>query len=220
MFRAVRSAVLASVAVRFSFRHLLLALAILGASAGLTPVPSACAAAMAADSTDAEFRALARTDSLILSSLARMRGVVPGADTMVAWKVFEAHPRRTLVLLMPTLRSIPRGLSLGAPNMVWRVRVAQRLTGLTFRARTKSRLSDEEKKWLAPDGRRAVRGRERGARHDVGGAARRAARHPRAVAALVGRRKPVHAAAREEPLGRRRDVVVLSAPEAGERARE
>lgn len=156
MFRAVRSAVLASVAVRFSFRHLLLALAILGASAGLTPVPSACAAAMAADSTDAEFRALARTDSLILASLARMRGVVPGADTMVAWKVFEAHPRRTLVLLMPTLRSIPRGLSLGAPNMVWRVRVAQRLTGLTFRARTKSRLSDEEKKWLAPDSTAAV----------------------------------------------------------------
>ncbi|MFN8586533.1 MAG: hypothetical protein U0704_01940 [Candidatus Eisenbacteria bacterium] len=103
------------------------------------------------DSSAAEYRALVRTDSLILASLDRMRGVVPGADTMVAWKVFEAHPRRTVVLLMPTLRSIPPGLSLGAPNMVWRVRVLQRLTGLTFRARTRAKLRGEEREWLAPD---------------------------------------------------------------------
>ncbi|MBI5169039.1 MAG: hypothetical protein HZA61_06100 [Candidatus Eisenbacteria bacterium] len=113
-------------------------------------------AASTADSTAAEFAHLARTDSLILASLDRMRGVVQGADTMVAWKVFEAHPRRTVVLLMPTLRSIPHGLSLGAPNMVWRVRVLQRLTGLTFRARTRARLGEEEKKWLAPDSTGAV----------------------------------------------------------------
>lgn len=149
---------LASVAVRFSSRHLLLALATFGVSAVLACVsPARCAAApMSADSSEAEFAALARTDSLIVASLARMRGVMSGADTMVAWKVFDAHPRRTLVLLMPTLRSVPRGLSLGAPNMVWRVRVAQRLTGLTFRARTKAKLSDEEKKWLAPDSTGAV----------------------------------------------------------------
>lgn len=120
----------------------------------LAPSP-ACAAAVP-DSVIAEYTALARTDSLILASLDRMRGAMPGADTMVAWKVFEAHPRRTITLVMPTLRSIPRGLSLGAPNMVWRVRVLQRLTGLSFRAGTRARLGDEEKRWLAPDSTGAV----------------------------------------------------------------
>ena len=138
---------LASAAVK---RILRLAAALLALSVASCLVPARAAAA-APDSSAAEYRDLARTDSLILASLDRMRGVTQGADTMVAWKVFQAHPRRTVVLLLPTLRSIPPGLSLGAPNMVWRVRVLQRLTGLTFRARTKARLRDEERRWLAPD---------------------------------------------------------------------
>lgn len=80
--------------------------------------PTLACAATLPDSVSAELAALARMDSLIVASLDRLRGALPGADTMVAWKVFEAHPRRTITLVMPTLRSIPPGLSLGAPNMV------------------------------------------------------------------------------------------------------
>lgn len=138
--------------MRTLVRGIVALLALFLLSSGL-PAASAHAGPVAvhADSAALEYHALARTDSLILASLDRMRGVMQGADTMVAWSVFEAHPRRTVVLIMPTLRSVPRGLSLGAPNMVWRLRVLQRLTGLRFVARTRSRLGDEERRWLAPD---------------------------------------------------------------------
>ena len=98
----------------------------------------------------------AHVDSLLTASLNRMAGVIPGSDSLVAWSVFRAHPQRTVDLILPTLRPIARSLYLGAPNMVWRVRVLQRLTGLTFTAPTHAKLAGEERAALAPDTLRRV----------------------------------------------------------------
>ena len=96
-------------------------------------------------------------DSLLVGALARMVGVIPGSDTLVAWDLFRAHPQRTVDLIIPTLRPLRHDLYLGAPNMVWRVRVLQRLTGLEFRAPTRARLTEDERAHLAPDSMRVVR---------------------------------------------------------------
>ncbi len=151
MFSPLARAVLASVPVRFPSLHSCALVALFSFA-----IPAVSAASTPADSLEAEYALLERTDSLIVASLDRMRGVVPGSDTTIAWALFQAHPRRTITLVMPTLRSVPRGLALGAPNMVWRVRVLQRLTGLQFRARTRTKLGAEERSWLAPDSTGAI----------------------------------------------------------------
>lgn len=99
----------------------------------------------------------AHEDSLLVSALARMRGVVPGSDSLVAWDLFRANPQRTVDLILPTLQPVKRDLHLGAPNMVWRVRVLQRLTGLEYRAATRARLTEDERKHLEADSARVVR---------------------------------------------------------------
>ena len=96
-------------------------------------------------------------DSLLVSALARMAGVVPGSDTLVAWELFRANPQRTVDLILPTLQPVKRDLYLGAPNRVWRVRVLQRLTGLEYRAVTRARLTEDERKYLEADSVRVVR---------------------------------------------------------------
>ncbi len=121
--------------------------------AALVVAPRAHAAA--ADSSAAATAAAAPTavqvDAQLVRALDRMAGVVPGSDTLVDWALFRAHPQRTVDLVLPTLKPVRRGLSLGAPNMVWRVRVLQRLTGLAFEARTNKKLSAEERESLLPD---------------------------------------------------------------------
>jgi len=103
-------------------------------------------------------------DSLLVSALARMVGVVPGSDSLVAWDLFRANPQRTVDLILPTLQPVKRDLYLGAPNMVWRLRVLQRLTGVEYRAATRKRLTEEERKYLEPDSAGVVRfaGEDRG----------------------------------------------------------
>lgn len=107
--------------------------------------------AAAADSAVAAAPTAAQVDAQLVRALDRMAGVVPGSDTLVDWALFRAHPQRTVDLVLPTLKPVRRGLALGAPNMVWRVRVLQRLTGLAFEARTKHKLSAEERESLSPD---------------------------------------------------------------------
>lgn len=99
----------------------------------------------------------AHEDSLLVSALARMRGVVPGSDSLVTWDLLRANPQRTVDLILPTLQPVKRDLYLGAPNMVWRVRVLQRLTGLEYRAATRARLTEDERRNLAADSARVVR---------------------------------------------------------------
>jgi hypothetical protein len=130
---------------------------LLSAAIALAAAPRALAAA--ADSLERGVVVVTNphVDSLITAALARMVGVVPGSDTLVAWDVFRAHPQRTVDLILPTLRPVKRGLALGAPNMVWRVRVLQRLTGLEYRGRTKAHLAPDEAAHLLPDTLRRVR---------------------------------------------------------------
>jgi len=92
-----------------------------------------------------------RVDAQLTAALNRMVGVIPGSDSLVAWGLFRAHPQRTVDLVLPTLKPVPRSLYLGAPNMVWRVRVLQRLTGLSFKAPTRAKLAADELAALAPD---------------------------------------------------------------------
>ncbi len=114
-------------------------------------------AATAADSAAAKpASAAVPVDVQLVRALDRMTGVIPGSDTLVDWALFRAHPQRTVDLILPTLEPVRRGLSLGAPNMVWRVRVLQRLTGLAYEAPTKKKLSADEKAWLAPDSLKRV----------------------------------------------------------------
>lgn len=95
-------------------------------------------------------------DELLETCLERMDGTIQGSDTMVAWDAFRNHPQRTVELIMPTLRPVRRGLWLGAPNMVWRIRVLQRLTGLSYTAPTRATLGADEARFLAPDSTRRV----------------------------------------------------------------
>ncbi len=128
----------------------------------LTALPAqARAAVLPAPAGDSTAHAVAtgpdaHVDSLLTAALNRMVGVIPGSDSLVAWSVFRAHPQRTVDLVLPTLQPIPRSLYLGAPNMVWRVRVLQRLTGLVFTAPTRAKLVAEERAALAPDTLRRV----------------------------------------------------------------
>jgi len=129
--------------------------------AALLPAPAARTARAAASGDSAAADTVsnltdAQVDAQLERDLARMRGVIPGSDTLVAWDTFRSHPQRTVDLILPTLKPVPRGLSLGAPNMVWRVRVLQRLTGLAFTAPTRARLDADETKALAPDSLRRV----------------------------------------------------------------
>ena len=119
--------------------------------------PAAPAAADSATVPDSAAAAdPAHVDAVLTRYLDRMAGVIPGSDTLVAWEVFRAHPQRTVALILPTLRPVRRGLSLGAPNMVWRIRVLQRLTGLAYGAPTRAKLDADETRWLAPDSLRRV----------------------------------------------------------------
>jgi hypothetical protein len=137
-----------------------LALALLAAPTAAAPKAAKPAPAATPADTAARTVLVASTpreDSLLAAALERMVGVVPGSDTLVAWDLFRAHPQRTVDLIIPTLRPVKRDLYLGAPNLVWRVRVLQRLTGLEFRAPTHAKLSADERAYLAPDSARVVR---------------------------------------------------------------
>jgi hypothetical protein len=124
-------------------------------AAAPTPAPADSAASVTPALTD---------DALFVRALDRMVGVVPGSDSLVAWDLFREHPQRTVELILPTLKPVKRDLYLGAPNMVWRVRVLQRITGMEFRAPTRARLTEEERTFLAPDSTHGVRfaGEDRG----------------------------------------------------------
>jgi hypothetical protein len=149
--RVMRTAGLAALAAAFALGG-----AFAPAHAALEP-----RAAMA-DSTAGDSAAAAapldgaHLDALLTRCLDRMAGVIPGSDTLVDWDTFRTHPQRTIELILPTLKPVRRGLSLGAPNMVWRVRVLQRLSGLAYTAPTRAKLKAEEARWLAPDSLRRV----------------------------------------------------------------
>ncbi len=138
--------------------HLTRLALVLAALAFAAPVRAAAAAAPAPDSLGVLLTADPHADSLVDRALARMVGVIPGSDTLVAWDVFRQYPQRTVDRILPTLKPVKRSLWLGAPNMVWRVRVLQRLTGLEFRAATRvKRFTPEEVVALKPDSLRVVR---------------------------------------------------------------
>lgn len=118
---------------------------------------AAAAPAAAPDTSGVTVAPDAGADSAIARAIARMDGVIPGSDSLVDWALFRAQPQRTIGLIVPGLKPVPRTLWLGAPNMVWRVRVLQRLTGLEFRAATRAKLTPEETRALAPDAQHAVR---------------------------------------------------------------
>ncbi len=137
-----------------------LALALLAAPAAAARKPAKPASSATPADTAVRTVLVSSTpheDSLLVGALARMVGVVPGSDTLVAWDLFRAHPQRTVDLILPTLRPVKRDLYLGAPNMVWRVRVLQRLTGLEFRAPIRARLNPDEQRYLDPDSSHRVR---------------------------------------------------------------
>ncbi len=127
---------------------LALAVALTGPPARAAAPPAAVAAP---DSAAAAAASPAQVDATLRRALERMAGVIPGSDTVVAWDLFRAHPQRTVDLVLPTLKPVRPGLSLGAPNMVWRIRVLQRLTGLAYTAPTRAKLSADERRSLTPD---------------------------------------------------------------------
>ena len=139
------------------FVRTVLALVLAAAVAAAAPRPAPLATPADTAARTVLVASTPHDDSLLVRALARMTGVVPGSDTLVAWELFREHPQRTVDLIVPTLKPVKRDLYLGAPNMVWRVRVLQRITGLEFRAPVRARLTPDEQKYLAPDSSRRVR---------------------------------------------------------------
>jgi len=97
------------------------------------------------------------SDAEIKAAIARL-GEGTDEKGFVKFEILYKNPRRSTELLISSLKPVPRGQYQSGkhPQVVWNIRALRSLTGLDFRAATKSKLDDDESHFLARNAKEEV----------------------------------------------------------------